>query len=194
MKKTLILLIMLTGAILLHAQVRRTPVQQRKAVQTSSGMYKGTLGHYELRGPVKTCKEIGDDWELNYFFEINGVISTINGESVSTSPRTYEFDTNGRIIRFFPNPGHEHLYEKYDYDKVGRLTKTTTYDDNYAKDITTIFYNEKGYCFKKTYVAYGPHGGNGTSTCKVLETDQYGNWTKRTWGSIIERREITYYE
>ena len=193
MKKFFICFMMLTGTMFLQAQVRRTPVQQRTP-QASQSIYKGSLGYYELRGPVKSCKEIGDDWETISVFDRNGVLSTIDGESVRTSPRSYEFSANGRMIRFFPIPGQENIFEKYEYDKVGRLAKTTEYDNDYAKQVTTYFYNEKGYCIKQSFVAHGPHGGEGESTCKVLETDLYGNWTKRAWGETINRRVITYYE
>lgn len=200
MKKLFIGIILLTGTLLLQAQVRRTPVQrtpvqQRTTAQASQSAYKGSLGHYELRGPVQSCKEIGDSWEVIRTFDRNGVLSTIDGESVHTSPRTYEFSANGRILRFFPIPGVEHRYLKYEYDKMGRLVKTSDYDETYTKEVITYSYNAEGHQVKTSFVAYGPHGGEGTSNCKVLEKDSYGNWTKRSWGgSSIEKREITYYE
>lgn len=179
MKKFLLFICILCNCISAHSQM----------------VGKGSLGYYGLRGPVKTCKEIGENWECTHAFDKNGVLTAVDGESVRSNPPSYEFNANGRISRFFPIPENPNLYEKYEYDASGRLIKSTDYDSNYVKNVTTFIYNAQGHCIKSSYIAYGPHGGKGVYTYKILETDKYGNWTKRSMGDITTtRREITYYE
>lgn len=147
---------------------------------------------------MKSCKESG----ATYTFDKNGIQTTLTtGEELYRIPSSsYKLDANGRLTRYFPSPDLGNLFEKYDYDKFGRVTKVSVIWEGDLNEATTYVYNTKGEQIEKRCVAYGPHGGEGVYTYKVLEKDQYGNWTKRetTFNNMgnpnIETREITYYE
>lgn len=112
MKKFLLFICILCNCISAHSQM----------------VGKGSLGYYGLRGPVKTCKEIGENWECTHAFDKNGVLTAVDGETVRSNPPSYEFNANGRISRFFPIPENPNLYEKYEYDAYGNWTKRSMGD------------------------------------------------------------------
>lgn len=155
--------------------------------------FKGELGLYELRGPVKQCIWKNDDSEYNLGFDNNGMWVTENGEALGGDGIVIKRDKAGRIIK--RGDPYDEEYTSYTYNSNGLVTKKIIkYMD--GGDEIQFFYNSNGDC-TKCVNSYGDMEGSGKETTKytIVTRDSYGNWTKRKdQHGNIQTRTITYYE
>ena len=151
------------------------------------------------------------------FCEVHGPV-----QSITQDGTTYEFDEDGSLIKFNgydpftadPYSDFENPKTKYVRDKQGRIAtmqgweSEVTYkwkDDVLVGDewgaeayigSTTNTYDENGRLIKSVAKESMYDGSDATSTTSnytYLDIDEYGNWTKRKSGSMVETRTISYY-
>ena len=203
--KQIVLLLM---ALIVMGTTQESMAQQRKttakrtatkgAATTQPAIninFKGDLGQWALRGPVKSYAY---DFDTIYFnrdgfrVEKNGKLLSSNAEDKTTLKRNgngrilsikddnfdqftqYQYNTNGLVTQYY--------WERYDR----KLTKTYTYNSN--GELTKMVWKETG----------GLQAGTMVRTYTILARDSYGNWTKRKakdkYNTVTEECSITYYE
>lgn len=199
MKKTALLLmalIVMGTAQESMAQQRKTTAKKTVATQVKINVnFKGELGQWALRGPVKSYAY---DFDTIYFnrdgfrVEKDGKLLSSSVEEKTTLKRdvkgrissvkddnfdqftTYQYNANGLLSQYY--------WEQYSR----KLTKTYTYNSN--GELTRMVWKETG----------GPQAGTMVRTYTILARDRYGNWTKRRvkdkYNTMTEECFITYYE
>ena len=170
---------------------KRNTVSPRKKPTTTTQPtinvnFKGELGRFELRGPVKKC--VVSEYET-VFFNRDGFLTDENGKLLSDK---IVRDNHGRIVE-------EEIFNTgvytYKYNTNGLLIeKKYERGSHIIRNIYT--YNSAGECIK--------NNGSGVElgkkwkdviTYTILTRDNYGNWTKRKGSDGgIETRTITYYK
>lgn len=208
MKKFYIIIIALV-TILLVGTIQTTTAQNRKPNKRTTTIppkkkptttqptinvnFKGELGLYELRGPVKQCIWKNDDSENNLGFDKNGMWVTENGYTLGGEGVVIKRDKAGRIIK--RGDPYDEEYTSYTYNSNGLVTKKIIkYMD--GGDEIQFFYNSNGDC-TKCVNSFGDMEGSGKETTKytIVTRDSYGNWTKRKdQHGKVETRIITYYK
>ena len=176
---------------------RTTTIPPRKKPTTTQPTinvnFKGELGLYELRGPVKQCIWKNVDSEYNLGFDKNGMWVTENGYTLGGEGVVIKRDKVGRIIK--RGDPYDEEYTSYAYNSNGLVTKKIIkYMD--GGDEIHFYYNSNGDC-TKCVNSYGDMEGSGKLTTKytIVTRDSYGNWTKRKdQHGKVETRIITYYE
>lgn len=177
---------------------RTTTTSPRKKPTTTTQAtinvnFKGELGLYELRGPVKQCIWKNDDSENNLGFDKNGMWVTENGYTLGGEGVVIKRDKAGRIIK--RGDPYDEEYTSYTYNSNGLVTKKIIkYMD--GGDEIHFYYNSNGEC-TKCVDSYGDMEGSGKLTTKytIVTRDSYGNWTKRKdQHGKVETRIITYYK
>lgn len=169
---------------------RKKPTTTQPTINVN---FKGELGLYELRGPVKQCIWKNDDSEYNLGFDKNGMWVTENGETLGGEGVVIKRDNAGRIIK--KGDPYDEEYISYAYNSNGLvIKKIVKYMD--GGDEILFYYNSNGDCTKCVNL-YGDMEGSGKVTTKytIITKDSYGNWTKRKdQRGKVEIRIITYYE
>jgi len=184
------------------AQQRRTAVKRTVAKKTVamtqpaiSVNFKGDLGQWALRGPVKSYAYDFDTIYFNrdgYRVEKNGKLLSSNAEDRTTVQR----DSKGRILSIKDDNFDQ--FTKYQYNANGLLTQY--YWERYSRKLTkTYTYNSKGELTKMVWKETGgPQDGTLVRTYTIQARDSYGNWTKRKAqeknNTSVEECSITYYE
>lgn len=108
---------------------RTTTTSPRKKPTTTTQAtinvnFKGELGLYELRGPVKQCIWKNDDSEYNLGFDNNGMWVTENGEALGGDGIVIKRDKAGRIIK--RGDPYDEEYTSYTYNSNGLVTKKSS--------------------------------------------------------------------
>lgn len=169
---------------------------EETVAEEESKDYKGELGLFELRGPVKSCTYTNKYATVKRTFDENGYWLTYDGKKLSTVyPSGIKRDKNGRITKgIMDGDGN---CETYTYNEDGsKKSYVYSYFDSVSKETCT--YDEEGNLMKRHVEDYGMDGEEPyTETYEVLETDEHGNWTKRKvkGGPLAgnETRKIVYY-
>ena len=169
----------------------------RRLVKFSAAQAMGLYGNVESLNNVKTESKQG----YMYFFDEIGRITKVKSslgtvhqyEYDDRSPLRYkdgeksdfynlEFTENQRIVSF---PGNDYATQIFTFDTEGRLEKHTFYtmfhNGKYIVEEEEISYddNEK-VPVKMVLTTYYPEGNRYmTYVYSEIETDDYGNWTKR---------------
>lgn len=179
-------------AVGIAARFNLKPVDVEKNVSVKAG--KGDLPIFNLYGPVKSCIYENEDDEDEYYhreFDRNGRLLSENGYATSEMfSRGLRRNKSGRII--YGNRGVGEIY--YKYDKNGLLTKIIWIEkagEERYESIRTFFYDKRGIVVRMEYESCGFPPINYT----ILETDKYGNWTRRKDNDgRVSIQTITYYE
>ena len=154
--------------------------------------FKGDLGQFALRGPVK---EFSTPIGVHECFDRDGfLLDTETGKKKeSDENNTVKRNEQGRIVRI--DVLWNDSFETYDYDERGLLVKN--YWEQFGRKVTKNYeYNEKGECLKMTFIETGGRDdGTFVTEYKILERDRYGNWIRRIGANGDEETQtITYYE
>lgn len=217
MKKIAVLYIVLSAILLIgSAQTvgaqssrpsKRTTISPRKKpvapAQTNINVnFKGDLGRFALKGPVKNLKLLNNDESIpgpEYYFNRDGFEIDSDGHILMGEDNNYvkyTRDSQGRLI-VLDELDFINFKEEYVFNSNGLLLKKrwTNYSgSNKGEDCYT--YNSEGECVScsSVYFQLGEHGKE-TIKYTILMRDKYGNWTKRKdQHGNIEKRAITYYE
>ena len=155
---------------------------------------KGELGLFDLRGPVKTCKTTAYGNTIVNEFDENGFVTVLNGQPLSKVFPIIQRDAEGRM-QHCSYDQYDETHCDYTVNEAGLVVEVEdwpymdggsiikyTYDDN--GDRTQMHVEELGMDAEEPY----------TENYTINERDSHGNWTKRTSGSNVETRVITYYE
>lgn len=155
---------------------------------------RGELGVYDLRGPVKECKQTNDGFTVTYTFDKNGFWLTQDGQPLKVLfPGGIERDKNKRIVS-----GSADGYGScnIEYNAQG-LATVIAYDDVYRE----LSYDADGYVSKEK-MEIAPEMGDDNSdgethnySYTIVKKDNYGNWTSRKdQKGKLTTRIITYYK
>ncbi len=156
------------------------------------GVWKGELGIFGLKGPVKECLWKNGDTETKYEFNSNGKWIAENGEKPWENYPIVDRDFSRNIISM--SNGDEG--QTFQYNSNNLISKRE-YQYMDGGSSAFYFYNADGDCTKCRTV-YDPEeeGDDGVTIYKytILERDDHQNWTKRKdQDGNIETRQITYY-
>ena len=158
--------------------------------------FRGDLGQWALRGPVKRYVQDFDTIYFNrdgYRTEKDGRLMSSNAEEDITVTRNSE----GRITSI-KDDGFGH-HGTYHYNVNGLMIKYYWVFGS-RKMTRTYAYNSNGELIKRVWKETGgPQDGTMVTRYTILERDRYGNWTKRKVQNDNNRPEIetaviTYYE
>lgn len=158
--------------------------------------FRGDLGQWALRGPVKRYVQDFDTIYFNrdgYRTEKDGRLMSSNVEEDITVTRNSE----GRITSI-KDDGFGH-HGTYHYNVNGLMIKYYWVFGS-RKMTRTYAYNSNGELIKRVWKETGgPQDGTMVTRYTILERDRYGNWTKRKVQNDNNRPEIetaviTYYE
>lgn len=165
----------------------------------ATGLIKGELGLFELKGPVKSCTlRIGSDTETTTrTFDRNGFWLTYDGQSIkSIYNGGITRDELGRIIEGRFDEG----FESFEYDARGRIVKYgyLYYDGGNG---ITYYYGGDGVLEKAVDEPWGmdaEYYGTDVYYYKDYVFDDYGNWIRRlsytNYSGATETRTIEYYD
>ena len=172
--------------------IRQESLRRDSIRQDSMWRYRVTpdLATFDLHGPVKSVssKKIttaidGEEWQhLKMSFSESGNVQRVtDGDVVYTISR----DAQGRIktmtCPFLDGPYTRDVYS-YKYNDAGSLQKETlnaNYDGEGTLDISRE-YDSNGNIIKEVLGrGYSIGGFYSTSTYKITQKDEYGNWIKR---------------
>ena len=169
--------------------LRRDSIVKDSIRQDSIWRYRVTpdLATFDLHGPVKSVSsKKRESWDgvlsLNVSFSESGNVQRVtDGDVVYTISR----DTQGRIktmtCPLFGGPYTRDVYS-YKYNDAGSLQKETlnaNYDGEGTLDISSE-YDSNGNIVKEKLDRGNSIGGfYSTSTYKITQKDEYGNWIKR---------------
>lgn len=176
----------------IHSQANNKPVYVEENVTVKAG--NRDLSIFNLYGPVKSCiyeEEYNEDEYYHREFDRNGRWLSENGEAVSTLfPKGVRRSKVGRIV--FGDSGFGEIY--YKYNNNGLLKKIIWVDkadgDRY-ESIRTFYYDKRGLIVRMEWET----GDFPPTNFTILETDKYGNWTKRESSEgRVSTQTITYYE
>ena len=173
--------------------VTKKPTSTQPAIKIN---FKGDLGRWALRGPVKRYVQGYDTIYFNrdgFQTEKNGKLLSSNAQESTTITR----NSQGRIASIKNDNFDE--YGTYYYNANGLMTKYYWVFRETRKMTRTYTYNSNGELTKMVWTETGgPQDGTLVRTYTILERDSYGNWTKRKmqdkYNSEIETAEISYYE
>lgn len=181
---------------------KRTTISPRKKPTTATQPtinvnFKGDLGRFALKGPVKYMKDMVGGGGPEYYFNSDGFLSESDGSPLKADENNEQYtrDSQGRIT-IYDKFGFN-WKEEYEFNSNGLLERkrsTNISGSNRSDDRYT--YNSEGECVSCSSV-YFQLGEQGKQTIKytILTRDKYGNWTKRKdQHGNIETRKITYYE
>lgn len=173
--------------------IRRDSIVKDSIRQDSMWRYRVTpdLATFDLHGPVKSVssKKItttteGGVWlHLKMSFSESGNVQRVTDGNVAY---TISRDAQGRI-KTMTCPFFDGLYTRdvysYKYNDAGSLKKETlnaNYDGEGTLDISSE-YDSNGNIIKEV-LSRGFDGGeySSSSTYKITQKDEYGNWVKRT--------------
>ena len=169
--------------------IRQESLRRDSIRQDSMWRYRVTpdLATFDLHGPVKSVSsKKRESWDgvlsLNVSFSESGNVQRVtDGDVVYTISR----DTQGRIktmtCPFLGGPYTRDVYS-YKYNDAGSLQKETlnaNYDGEGTLDISSD-YDSNGNIVKEVLDREWDGGGfYSTSTYKITQKDEYGNWIKR---------------
>ncbi len=170
--------------------IRQESIRRDSIRQDSMWRYRVTpdLATFDLHGPVKSVSSkkrasLEDGvLSLNVSFSESGNVQRVtDGDVVYTISR----DAQGRIktmtCPFLGGPYTRDVYS-YKYNDAGSLQKETlnaNYDGEGTLDISRE-YDSNGNIVKEKLDREGDGGGfYSTSTYKITQKDEYGNWIKR---------------
>lgn len=173
------------------------------AVQQEPKTYepgRGDLGAFDLRGPVKECKQD----ELIVTFNPEGQFIAENGKPIE---KIYtggvKRDKNGRLQKGMYDPNDETGHDYY-FDSKGLATKIHYRNYMDAGNTITYTYDADGYVATESDQEWGIDAVDEETgelpkpvvkKYTILEKDSYGNWTKRKdQKGNVTTRKITYYE
>lgn len=166
---------------------------------TTSNMYEGEKGMFELRGPVYMCSW-KNKWGTNYReFNQNGFWVKQDGKNLnSVYPYGIQRDSYGRIqVGTYDEGGNE----SWTVDQYGRkMTWTDVLWD--GGETHSYYYDDNDVVYKETveYLGMDEEWNDSYSvTYDSYVFDDYGNWIGR-WAhtslgeNYAETREILYFE
>lgn len=153
---------------------------------------KGDLPIYNLYGPVKSCfyeddKEDGEFYWVD--FDRKGRLTSESGSKLSEMFKgKVERNKDGRMV--YGNRGIAKVY--YYYDDAGFLRESIWAEGDNEEYCTVrkYYYDKQGLVRKISYDGLFPD-----QTFTILETDSYGNWTKRINDKgYVTYQRFTYYK
>jgi hypothetical protein len=173
-----------------------TVVQEQKTYEPG----RGDLGVFDLRGPVKECKQN----DLIISFNQEGQWTAENGKAIEKIyPGGVKRDKNGRINKGLLDKWEE-TYHEYHLDSKGLVTKIEYHDYLDGGNDVTYSYDADGYVASESDQGWGMDAVDEetgeeakpvVTKYTILEKDSYGNWIKRKdQKGNITTRKITYYE
>lgn len=165
------------------------------------------LAYFELRGPVKSYTEYsnGEKVHSNGFSE-NGKWTIGDGNKCSKILTDVKRDAEKRIAGYQAEENFCYNTYTITYDANTGWVSKVALSGSEGDNISTYFYDEKGYLVKKvidgSYTEMGADEAekvHDTITYKYETFDQYGNWTKRTakysdGTTTVEKRDVVYYK
>ena len=173
--------------------VRRDSIAKDSIRQDSLWRYRVTpdLATFDLHGPVKSVsgKKItitteGGEWmHLKMSFSESGNVQRVTDGNVAY---TISRDAQGRI-KTMTCPFLDGLYTRdvysYKYNDAGSLQKETlkaNYDGEGTLEISSEYDSNGNIVKEKLDRGWDGGGFYSTSTYKITQKDEYGNWIKRT--------------
>lgn len=166
-----------TETVETEAQEEAEEAEEPAAVEEGKD-YKGELGLFELRGPVKSCTWKNSYGSFTRTFDENGMWLTHTGKSLKAIyPSGIKRDAKGRIVKGLIDADGNG--DTYAYNEDGSKKKATyAFFDTVTEETCT--YDDSGKLTKMHVEDMGMDGeGPYNETYEDLETDSHGNWTKR---------------
>ena len=177
----------------INDSLRRDSIAKDSIRQDSLWRYRVTpdLATFDLRGPVKSVssKKIttttdGGVWShLKMSFSESGKVQRVTDGNVAY---TISRDAQGRI-KTMTCPFLDGLYTRdvysYKYNDAGSLQKETlkaNYDGEGTLDISCEYDSNGNIVKEKLDREWDGGGFYSSSTYKITQKDEYGNWIKRT--------------
>lgn len=149
--------------------------------ETEEVTFKGDLGQFALRGPVK---EFSTPIGVHECFDRDGfLLDTETGKKKeSDENNTVKRNEQGRIVRI--DVLWNDSFETYDYDERGLLVKN--YWEQFGRKVTKNYeYNEKGECLKMTFIETGDE-----MTAPLSLNTRYWNVIDMAIGFAVSARTV----